>query len=216
MLNLTLFNEAPAPRQQSLAEGAFLLYGFVRDAAKALQQETKIIFDEAPLRHMATPGGFIMSVAMTNCGGLGWISDCRGYRYNAIDPDSGKTWPNMPKVFMDIAASAAAQVGYENFHPNSCLINCYEPGTRLTLHQDKNERDFTAPIVSVSLGLPATFLFGGNKRSDRTQRYLLQHGDVAVWGGPTRLAFHGIAPLKDGDHPALGRRRINLTFRKAA
>lgn len=215
MLTLALFDEAPVPPQQSLADGAALLHGFARDAAQALLEEVQIIVAEAPFRHMVTPGGFVMSVAMTNCGAFGWISDRRGYRYDAIDPDSSKAWPAMPQAFMDIAVGAAAQAGFENFRPDSCLINCYEPGTRLTLHQDKNERDFTAPIVSVSLGLPATFMFGGNKRSDRPQRYLLQHGDVAVWGGPARLAFHGVAPLKDGDHPVLGHKRINLTFRKA-
>ncbi len=215
MLTLALFDEAPAPPQQSLADGAVLLHGFALDASNALLEQVLIIAAAAPFRHMVTPGGFVMSVAMTNCGELGWVSDRRGYRYDAVDPDSGETWPAMPQVFLDIAASAAAQAGFENFHPDSCLINCYEPATRLTLHQDKNERDFAAPIVSVSLGLPATFLFGGSKRSDRPQRYLLQHGDVAVWGGPARLAFHGVAPLKDGEHPVLGRKRINLTFRKA-
>lgn len=215
MQNLALFDEAPTLLQKPIAEGASLLYGFARDAGPALLEEIQTIVGQAPFRHMVTPGGFVMSVAMTNCGDFGWVSDSRGYRYDATDPDSGKVWPAMPQAFMDIAASAATQSGFENFCPDSCLINCYEPGTRLTLHQDKNERDFTAPIVSVSLGLPATFLFGGNKRSDRPQRYLLQHGDVAVWGGPARLAYHGVAPLKDGDHPVLGRKRINLTFRKS-
>jgi DNA oxidative demethylase len=156
-----------------------------------------------------------MSVAMTNCGPLGWVSDRRGYRYDAIDPDSGQRWPEMPTVFLDLAARAAAEAGYADFAPDACLINRYEPGARLTLHQDRDEREVKEPIVSVSLGLPATFLFGGNERSDRTRRSRLFHGDVAVWGGPSRMAFHGIAPLADGEHPRLGRQRINLTFRRA-
>jgi alkylated DNA repair protein (DNA oxidative demethylase) len=164
---------------------------------------------------MITPGGYRMSVAMTNCGDFGWVSDRRGYRYDGLDPDSGKHWPAMPKAFLDLAARAALEAGYPGFVPDACLINRYEPGTRLTLHQDKNEADFDAPIVSVSLGLPATFLFGGAERRDRPRRVRLFHGDVAVWGGPSRLAFHGIASLGEGHHPELGRQRINLTLRRA-
>ncbi len=170
---------------------------------------------QAPLRHMVTPGGYHMSVAMTNCGQTGWVTDRKGYRYDAIDPNSGHAWPALPAAFMEIATRAAARAGFKNFSPDACLINCYEPGARLSLHQDKNERDGAAPIVSVSLGLPAVFLFGGAQRHDRPRRYRLEHGDVAVWGGPARLTFHGIAPLADGHHPILGRKRINLTFRKA-
>ena len=164
---------------------------------------------------MITPGGYRMSVAMTNCGQAGWVTDRSGYRYDAIDPDSGQAWPALPEAFVDVARRAATRAGFENFLPDACLINCYEPGARLSLHQDKNERDAAAPIVSVSLGLPAIFLFGGAQRQDRTQRYRLEHGDVAVWGGPARFTFHGIAPLADGHHPLLGRKRVNLTFRKA-
>jgi alkylated DNA repair protein (DNA oxidative demethylase) len=203
------------PSGQTLADGAFLLRGFANPVSSALLDELEGIVDQAPFRHLVTPGGFTMSVATTNCGQAGWTSDRRGYRYAVLDGISGKPWPAMPKVFMDIACHAAARAGYANFHPDSCLINCYEPGTRLTLHQDKNERDFSAPIVSVSLGLPAIFLFGGATRNDRPQRHLLEHGDVAVWGGPARLNFHGIMPLKEGNHPLLGHRRINLTFREA-
>jgi alkylated DNA repair protein (DNA oxidative demethylase) len=164
---------------------------------------------------MVTPGGFRMSVAMTNCGDAGWVSDRSGYRYDAIDPDSGKRWPAMPPVFADLAARAAGRAGFDGFATDACLINCYEPGARLSLHQDRNERDFDAPIVSVSLGLPAVFLFGGARRTDRPMRVPLEHGDVVVWGGPARLAFHGVAELHDGTHPLVGCRRINLTFRKA-
>ncbi len=156
-----------------------------------------------------------MSVAMTNCGEAGWVSDRKGYRYQKTDPETQQPWPKFPALFLDIAGSAAATAGYPDFHPDSCLINRYEPGSRLTLHQDRNESDFTAPIVSVSLGLPATFLFGGISRKDRPRRLRVESGDVAVWGGPSRLAFHGISPLKDGIDPETGNFRFNLTFRKA-
>ncbi len=156
-----------------------------------------------------------MSVAMTNCGGAGWVTDRTGYRYDGVDPNSGKPWPAMPPSFRALAGQAAAEAGFKGFSPDACLINRYQPGARMSLHQDKDEADFDAPIVSVSLGLPAVFMFGGLKRSDRPRRFRLQHGDIAVWGGPMRLAFHGVAPLADGEHALMGRQRINLTFRKA-
>jgi alkylated DNA repair protein (DNA oxidative demethylase) len=164
---------------------------------------------------MMTPGGYRMSVAMTNCGSLGWVTDRTGYRYDGIDPTTGRPWPDMPPAFRELAGQAAAQAGFAGFRPEACLVNCYEPGARLSLHQDRDEKNYDEPIVSVSLGLPATFLWGGLKRTDRPARYRLVHGDVIVWGGPSRLTFHGVAPLADGEHELLGRRRINLTFRKA-
>ena len=164
---------------------------------------------------MTTPGGFRMSVAMTNCGAAGWVSDRTGYRYDRIDPDNGQPWPAMPASFFDLATGAACAAGYDNFMPDACLVNRYEPGARLSLHQDRDERDHGHPIVSVSLGLPATFLFGGLQRADKSKRLPLAHGDVVVWGGPARLNHHGILPLKDGEHPMTGRCRINLTFRRA-
>jgi alkylated DNA repair protein (DNA oxidative demethylase) len=204
----------PNPRQLPLADGAVLLRGFARDADHALFSAVKEVIAQAPLRHLITPGGYRMSVSMTCCGQLGWVSDRSGYRYDPIDPASGLAWPAIPAALLDVAMDAASHAGFENFLPDACLINCYEPGARLSLHQDRHERDAAAPIVSISLGLPAAFLFGGTQRSDRAQRYRLAHGDVAVWGGPARFAFHGIAPLADGHHPMLGRRRINVTFRK--
>jgi alkylated DNA repair protein (DNA oxidative demethylase) len=156
-----------------------------------------------------------MSVAMTNCGPLGWITDRRGYRYTGIDPQAGVEWPPMPDCFARLAAEAALSAGFDDFAPDACLINRYLPGASLSLHQDKNEQDFRAPIVSVSLGMPATFLFGGHKRSDRPTRIPLVHADVVVWGGEDRLRFHGVAPLKENAHQHLGAQRINLTFRKA-
>lgn len=208
------FAEA-APAHQALRDGAMLLRGFAaRDAAELLQAVADIA-TRAPFRHMVTPGGFRMSVAMTNCGALGWVSDRRGYRYDACDPQSGKPWPAMPPVFAHLAATAAAGAGFAGFAADACLVNRYEPGTRLTLHQDKNERDLGQPIVSVSLGLPATFQFGGTARSDRALRVPLVHGDVVVWGGPARMAYHGVLPLRQGTHPATGTCRINLTFRRA-
>ncbi|WP_424631878.1 DNA oxidative demethylase AlkB [Bradyrhizobium sp. SYSU BS000235] len=198
----------------TLAPGAMLLGGFARSRESALITEVHAIAERAPFRHLITPGGHRMSVAMTNCGNVGWVSDHRGYRYDAIDPDSGRPWPTMPDVFVALARDASAKTGFMDFRPDACLINRYEPGAKLSLHQDKDELDLDAPIVSVSLGLPATFQFGGFKRSDRPERHRLRHGDVVVWGGPSRLAFHGVLPLADGEHPLLGRQRINLTFRK--
>lgn len=207
--------DAPEPALQVLAPGAVLLRGFARAVDSALLQALDGVLAAAPLRHLVTPGGYTMSVAMSNCGPLGWVSDRRGYRYDALDPLSGQPWPAMPQNWKALAGRAAAEAGFDNFEPDACLINQYQPGSKLSLHQDKDESDFSAPIVSVSLGLPAVFLFGTPSRKDRPQRYRLQHGDVVVWGGPARLAFHGVAPLADGEHVLLGRRRINLTFRCA-
>jgi DNA oxidative demethylase len=212
-----LFGDEPGAEGEvvPLAEGAVLLRGIAAHQAEALMTAVEEVAAAAPFRHMVTPGGYRMSVAMTNCGPVGWVSDQTGYRYDSVDPVTGRSWPPMPVSLLRIARRAATKAGFEDFDPDACLINRYEPGARLTLHQDKDERDFGAPIVSVSLGLPATFLFGGLRRKDRPRRLRLESGDVAVWGGPARLAYHGIAPLKDGDHPLTGRYRINLTFRKA-
>jgi alkylated DNA repair protein (DNA oxidative demethylase) len=198
-----------------MAEGAVLLRSFALPCEDAVVPALRKIVREAPFRRMMTPGGHQMSVAMTNCGDAGWVTDQRGYRYDGADPESGRQWPQMPDAFRELARRAAEEGGFAGFTPDACLINRYVPGARMSLHQDKDEEDFAAPIVSVSLGLPATFMFGGPKRSDKTQRYRLQHGDVVVWGGPSRLFFHGVAPLADGEHPLFGRQRINLTFRKA-
>lgn len=213
----SLFDETPTPylAPERIAPGAVLLRGFALDLAGALLQAAEQVIAAAPLRHLVTPGGRSMSVGMTNCGALGWVSDRSGYRYSATDPQSGQPWPPMPDCFREVALRAAAQAGFERFNPDACLVNGYAPGARLSLHQDKDEGDLTAPIVSVSLGLPAIFLFGTTTRSEPAARYRLLHGDVAVWGGPSRLAYHGVAPLADGDHGGLGRRRINLTFRCA-
>lgn len=200
---------------QHLADGAALLVGAAADVADDLPALLRDLLREAPLRHMVTPGGQRMSVAMSNCGHAGWTSDRRGYRYETHDPATGRPWPAMPPVLRGLARSMAARAGFEGFDPDACLINCYAPGTRLTLHQDRNERDLTAPVVSVSLGLPAMFLYGGLQRRDRVRRLPLFHADVLVWGGPERLVFHGVAPLADGEHPLTGRCRLNLTFRRA-
>ncbi|MDH7794641.1 MULTISPECIES: DNA oxidative demethylase AlkB [unclassified Beijerinckia] len=199
----------------SLGPGAVVLAGFVRAEAEALLTAVAAIAQAAPFRHLITPGGWKMSVAMTNCGQLGWVSDRRGYRYDPLDPESGRPWRVMPPLFLDLARRAAAQVGFADFAPEACLINRYVPGARLTLHQDRNERDLDEPIVSVSLGLPATFLWGGLSRADKTRRLRLVHGDVVVWGGPARMTFHGVDTLRDGDHPMTGAVRYNLTFRRA-
>lgn len=192
-----------------------LVHGFAAGEDAQIKLALDEVINTAPLRHMQTPGGFRMSVAMTNCGDYGWVSDRSGYRYDACDPLTGKAWPVMPQVLRELATSAAATAGFENFIPDVCLVNCYETGARLSLHQDKDEKDFSQPIVSISLGVPATFLFGGLKRKERPRRIPLYHGDVVVWGGPDRMRYHGVAPLRQARHMLFGDRRFNLTFRKA-
>ena len=216
-MTLNLFEDAEQGQtwQETLCPGAVVLRRFAQPDETAILMALQDITAQAPFRHMITPGGFRMSVAMTNCGSYGWVSDRTGYRYDALDPDSGKPWPILPEVFLQLARNAAANAGFEEFTPDACLINRYAPGTRLSLHQDKDERNFDAPIVSVSLGIPATFLFGGLRRNDKPVRVPLTHGDVVVWGGPARLHYHGVMPLKAGHHDLLGECRINLTFRKA-
>lgn len=204
-----------APLPERLCDGALVLRAFALAAGPELLETLAGVLAQAPLRHMVTPGGRRMSVAMSSCGSLGWVTDRSGYRYDRIDPQSGSAWPAMPPAFAALAGEAAARAGYAGFVPDACLINRYAPGARLTLHQDRNERDFAQPIVSVSLGLPARFQFGGLKRSDRRCVVPLQHGDVVVWGGRARLCYHGVLPLREGWHPATGAHRINLTFRRA-
>ncbi|HEX4240650.1 MAG TPA: DNA oxidative demethylase AlkB [Steroidobacteraceae bacterium] len=202
-------------RRLRLGRCAFVLRGFALSCADELRLGIADIETRSPFRSMVTPGGYSMSAASTNCGTLGWTSDRRGYRYTRVDPVRGTPWPGMPGAFAQLARRAAEMAGFKDFVPDACLINRYLPGTRLSLHQDRDERDFDAPIVSVSLGMPATFLFGGHARSDRAAKIPLCHGDVAVWGGPDRLRYHGVAALRDEPHPLMGSRRINLTFRKA-
>jgi alkylated DNA repair protein (DNA oxidative demethylase) len=213
----TLFDSIREPGlpRDLLGPGTAILNGFALGRETELAFVMQAISKLAPFRHMITPGGFRMSVALTNCGTYGWVTDRTGYRYDRIDPETGQHWPGMPGNFLELARDAASAAGFPSFNPDACLINRYEPGSRLTLHQDKNEQDFTQPIVSVSLGLPATFLFGGMERSDKTVRVPVHHGDVIVWGGPARLRYHGINPLKDGVHPTFGGYRYNLTFRVA-
>ena len=214
---MDLFDDLPPTPEAArlaLAPGAVLLRAFARQEEAALLQAVGHVLQQAPLRHMQTPGGYTMSVSTSSCGTLGWVSDPHGYRYAAHDPVSAKPWPAMPECFSRLAERAAAEAGFADFRPEACLINQYLPGAKLSLHQDKDEKDLQAPIVSVSLGLPAIFLFGGADRKQRPQRYRLAHGDVVVWGGPARLAFHGVAPLEEGEHTLLGARRINLTFRR--
>src|SRR4051794_5738827 len=207
--------EASKAEQLELGAGVTLLRGFALKEEAAILDDLDRIIRAAPLRHMVTPGGFRMSVAMTNCGSLGWVSDRKGYRYDSTDPVSGAHWPSMPESFLRLATTAATEGGFLSFAPDACLINRYEPGAKMSLHRDQDEKDFSAPIVSVSLGLSAVFQFGGLKRSETPQRVHLIHGDVIVWGGPARLRYHGVLPLKDGSHPVLGSCRLNLTFRKA-
>jgi alkylated DNA repair protein (DNA oxidative demethylase) len=211
-----LFASVPRPpSQQVIGQQAAILRSFATEQAATLREAVEAVTREAPFRFLITPGGYRMSVAMTNCGSCGWVSDARGYRYDECDPMSGRRWPAMPDSFQKLASRAAAQLGFVDFAPDACLINRYEPGARLSMHRDSDEEDLRAPIVSVSLGLPAVFLWGGLKRGDRPLRIPLEHGDVVVWGGPTRLNYHGVLPVKDGEHPSSGRCRFNLTFRKS-
>ncbi len=211
----SLFDDhASSATVERLEEGAVVLHSFAAFESSALVEEVERIARVAPFRHMKTPGGYTMSVAMTNCGRVGWISDTTGYRYDPKDPETTDPWPSLPAAFLRLATSAAAAGGFAGYDPDACLINRYAVGAKLSLHQDRDEEDAWSPIVSVSLGLPAVFLWGGKRRSDPVRRLRLESGDVVVWGGPARFAYHGVAPLKTGDHPLTGPTRINLTFRK--
>jgi alkylated DNA repair protein (DNA oxidative demethylase) len=211
-----LFDEDRSePSRLVLGPRALLLRGFAAKQAPDLVAEIRAISAVSPFRHMTTPGGWEMSVALTNCGEVGWVTDRAGYRYDPIDPVTGRPWPPMPLPFADLATQAAEAAGFSAFRPDACLINRYAPGSRLSLHQDRNERDFDQPIVSVSLGLPAIFLWGGRTRKETPRRVPLFHGDVVVWGGPDRLTFHGVHSLADGEHALTGGYRLNFTFRRA-
>ena len=214
-MNLDLFADSPNTGRESIYEGAVVLRGFALPFETDLLNEIPKLITASPLRTMYTPSGLAMSVTTTSCGNAGWVSDAYGYRYAKRDAHSQQEWPMIPECFLLLAHQAATAAGYENFTPDSCLINCYKIGAKMSLHQDKNEKDVSQPIVSVSLGLPATFLFGGFQRENKTIRVPLTHGDVVVWGGSARLFFHGVLPIKAGNHLLLGEQRINLTFRKA-
>ncbi len=203
------------PTQLAILKEVYLLQGFALSDESALLHDLNTVIQAAPLRQMMTPGGLPMSVTTSSCGALGWVSDRKGYRYSSIDPVSGLAWPHMPASFKTLAHRAAERCGFLNFAPDACLINRYHVGAKMGLHQDKDEQDFTQPIVSVSLGVTATFQMGGLTRRDKVLKMALHHGDVLVWGGESRLRFHGVLPIKTAIHPAFGACRINLTFRKA-
>lgn len=216
-MNLDLFDHPDfhSNWREDLCPGAVVLRGAALEDDVKLLAEIDRIAGLVPFQYRATPGGYAMSVAMTNCGDFGWVTDKAGYRYQATSPENQQQWPPMPALFRAIAMKAAKEAGFPDFDPDACLINRYQPGAKMSLHQDKDEHDFGKPIVSVSLGLPAVFQFGGMERSDKTQRIQLTHGDIVVWGGPSRLRYHGVLPLKAGEHPLTGSYRFNLTFRKA-
>lgn len=201
--------------QEAPAEGVVLLRRFALESDQALVTAIESVARQSAFRHMETPGGHVMSAAMTCCGELGWLTDRRGYRYTQNDPKTGEPWPEMPRIFRELAARAAEAAGFPEFNPDACLINRYRPGAKMGLHQDRDEQDFSQPIVSVSLGLPVVFQFGGARRSDRPMRLPLSHGDVIVWGGKVRRHYHGVLTLRRGAHPLTGDCRYNLTFRKA-
>lgn len=206
----------PQQWQETLCPGAMILRGYAADMAEQIFREIGCLTDVSPFRHLVTPGGHTMSVSMTSCGALGWMSDELGYRYTPVDPLTGRPWPAMPVFFRLLAENAAATAGYTGFCPDACLVNRYTPGSGLSLHQDKNERDMSQPIVSVSLGMTATFLFGGTQRDAPRRRFPLVQGDVMVWGGQARLNFHGVMPLKETlpPWPLQEMVRYNLTFRR--
>lgn len=197
-----------------LGPGAAVLRGFALGRGDALLRAIVALAEVSPFRHLETRGGGRMSAAMTNCGAAGWVSDRRGYRYSAHDPATEAAWPAMPPLLAELASDAAEMLGFAPYAPEVCLINRYSPGARLGLHQDRDEGDRISPIVSVSLGLPAIFLWGGGERSAAQRRVPVCHGDVVVWGGPSRMVFHGVAPIREGHHPVTGALRYNLTFRK--
>ncbi len=213
-MTLELFAPAQSGEEQ-LAPGAVVLRGAAFGVEGSLLDALDGIVAAAPFRHMVTPGGHTMSVAMTNCGALGWVTDETGYRYAAVDPVGGAPWPKMPEVFSRLAMESAARSGFAGFQPDACLVNRYAVGARMTLHQDKNERDFSPPIVTVSLGVTAVFQVGGFARGDKAARVRVNHGDVVVFGGPSRMRFHGILPRAAGHHARLGDVRVSLTFRVA-
>ncbi|QRR30548.1 DNA oxidative demethylase AlkB [Pseudomonas simiae] len=206
--------QQPAGREQ-IGEQSYVLRGLALPWIERILPELRRVLAQSPFRQMVTPGGFTMSAALSSCGDLGWTTDTSGYRYSPVDPRSQQPWPQMPEVLRQLAVQAAAQAGFFDFAPDACLINRYVPGAKMSLHQDKNERRYSEPVVSISLGLPAIFLFGGHERSDKPRKVSLFHGDVVVWGGVDRLRFHGVMPIKDGLHPIMGPQRINLTFRTA-
>jgi alkylated DNA repair protein (DNA oxidative demethylase) len=210
-----LFDHIEEPWAETIGEGAVVLRRFASAGAPAVLEAIERVTAQVPLRQMQTPGGHTMSAAMACCGTWGWVTDRRGYRYQQTDPLTDRPWPDMPHVLQELARSAAEQAGYPNFQPDACLINRYLPGAKMGLHQDKDETDFSQPIVSVSLGSPIIFQFGGDRRSDRPQKVPLEHGDVVVWGGTSRLRYHGVLTLKSVEHPLTGACRYNLTFRKA-
>lgn len=212
MSSLDLF--AGSGTSVELGPGAVVLRGFAAHLERELLEAITRIAAAAPFRHLMTPGGYRMSVAMTNCGQCGWVSDETGYRYTPEDPLSARQWPPMPPAFLALAEAAAAQAGFTSYRPDACLINRYVPGARLSPHRDRDERDAHAPIVSVSLGVSATFLWGGLRRQDRARRIPLYSGDVVVWGGESRFVYHGIAAITDQSHPLTRNARFNLTFRK--
>lgn len=216
-ITFDLFAEEPpqSTAMEQIGACSWVLRGFALAEIERLLPALEETLSKAPFRHMVTPGGFTMSAALSSCGSFGWMTDRSGYRYTPIDPQTQLPWPDIPPAFMELAQRAAEICGFPDFAPDACLINQYIPGAKMSLHQDKDEKHYEWPVVSVSLGLPAIFLFGGHQRNDKTQRVALLHGDVVVWGGEDRLRFHGVLPIKPGHHPLLGEQRINFTFRRA-
>ncbi len=176
--------------------------------------DIKRLIKVAPLRFMRTAGGKRLNISMTNCGDVGWTSSEQGYRYLSRDPASGKPWPKLPPSFAQLGTQIAALTGFEHFQPNACLVNHYQAGQKLNAHQDKNEPDLSQPVVSVSLGMSATFLIYGDERGNKAQKIILNDGDVMIWGRSARLMYHGVETKNTQPHPELGFHRFNVTLRQ--
>jgi len=210
---MNLFSQLVAePTHEEIFPGAVLMRSLALPQDNEFFTAAEAIIAARPLHHTTTPSGLPMGVMVTDCG------DSRAFanRWDTANPERMRLWPPMPPLLRDFAIRCAVRSGFPQFRPDACHINRYQAGTKLGLHQDRHECDWTQPIVSLSFGLECIFLLGGLQRTDKPRRILLEHGDVIVWGGPSRMRFHGVQPLKPGHHPLTGPYRYNLTFRKIA
>ncbi len=198
-----------------ISPDAVLFKAALKPVASSLLEEIRTISGANPFRQRKTPGGQLMSAAMTNCGAWGWVTDADGYRYSDIEPETGRTWLPIPAVWIQWVNLFCQRAGLGTFNPDACLINRYAPGAGMGLHQDKDEKDLAIPIVSFSLGAPVLFRWGGLNRQEPVSEFLLEHGDVLVWGGADRMRFHGVKKLRRYQHPLTGHYRYNLTFRQS-
>ncbi|THJ30850.1 DNA oxidative demethylase AlkB [Lampropedia aestuarii] len=210
-----LFADSPEEQRVALGPQAVVLRQKASPLAAELVARIEDVLQHSPLYQMATPGGKPLSVRTTSCGTHGWSSDPTGYSYVRHHPLTDQAWPEIPAAWSALATEAAQEAGFAQFAPDTCLINQYGLDSKMALHQDRSEQDLRQPVVSISLGMSALFLWGGMQRSDKPAHVLLHHGDMVVWGGVDRLRFHGIKHLTGAPHPQLGAMRYNLTLRRA-